>query len=290
MTRRLPPLTWLRSFEAAARHLSFTAAGDELGLTQAAVSQHIKALEQALGQPLFIRLTRSLKLTDAGDAYLRMLQPLLDRIADGTDALFGSGSDNRLTIRANAAFSVLWLAPRLSRFYASHPDIDIRISNPVWAVTDLDEGADFEIRYGDGEWPGMTVEPLTRDRLFPVAAPGTGEIDLTAARLIHVMGYRDGWREWLAAAGIDGVDHRRGLQCDNSIMAFEAAADGAGVAIARTSLVAGHLTAGRLVRPFDAEHKTAEEFFLVAMAGRRGGAARDAFRDWLLAEAAHDTN
>ncbi|MEQ8665792.1 MAG: LysR substrate-binding domain-containing protein [Rhodospirillales bacterium] len=277
----MPSLTWIRSFEAAARHLSFTAAGNELGLTQAAVSQHIKALEQTVGRPLFVRLTRSLKLTDAGNAYFSMLQPLLDRIADGTESLFGGVSANRLVIRANAAFSVLWLAPRLTVFLDANPGLDVRIVNPVWPTESINEGADFEIRYGDGDWPGFVAERLTRDTLTPVARPDTGVDDLAACRLIHVLGYRNGWSDWLEAAGVEGVNHRRGLQCDNSMMALEAAADGAGVALARSSLVEGHFKSGRLVAPFETRIEAAEDYYLLGPAGKLGGAAA-AFRDWLI--------
>ena len=284
MARHLPHLTWIRSFEAAARHLSFTAAGNELGLTQAAVSQHIKALEQTIGRPLFVRLTRSLRLTDAGNAYFSMLQPLLDRIADGTESLFGGASAGRLVIRANAAFSVLWLAPRLTAFLDANPGLDVRIINPVWPTEQINEGVDFEIRYGDGDWPGFIADRITRDTLFPVARPDADVGELGDCRLIHVLGYRNGWSDWLDAAGIEGVNHRRGMQCDNSIMAYEAAADGAGVALARASLVAGHLQSGGLVAPFEHRIEAAEDFYLLSATGKWTGAAA-AFRDWLMASA-----
>ena len=131
MKRRLPPLNWLRSFESAARLLSFTAAGEELYLTQAAISQHIKSLEQYLGTPLFIRLPRSLRLTDHGRAYQLRIEPVLNQLADDTDEIFGHDTKNQLVIRVNAAFSVLWLAPRIGRFLAANPNIDLRITNPV---------------------------------------------------------------------------------------------------------------------------------------------------------------
>lgn len=285
MSRKLPPLTWIRSFEAAARHLSFTAAGDELGLTQAAVSQHIKGLEHAVGPPLFVRLTRSLKLTDAGGAYFTMVQPLLDRIADGTEALFGGSAVNRLVIRANAAFSVLWLAPRLPQFLDQHPEIEVRLTNPVWPSLKIDDGADFEIRYGNGDWPGFTADRLTRDTMFPVASANKGAFSIAEHRLLHVMGYRDGWSDWISAAGLAGVDPRKGLQCDNSIMAFEVAVSGGGVALARSSLVSGLLGSGKLVRVHDVDIQTTEDFYLLS-SPRKADQAGDAFRAWLLTEVA----
>lgn len=289
MKRKLPPLNWLRSFEAAARHLSFTATGEELHLTQAAVSQHIKSLEQYLGQPLFVRLARSLRLTDQGKAYQRRIEPLLGRIADDTEELFGSRDPNQITIRANAAFSVLWLAPRLASFIATHRHVDVRIINPIWSFQDMEEGADFEIRYGDGQWTGLQPNRLTWDRLFPVCAPSTDtSASMTALRqhpLIHVMGYRDGWSDWIRAAGVDDLDTHGGIQCDNSIMAFETAATGAGFAIARTSLVDGHLKTGKLIRAFEQDAPTTESFYLVEQEKPAGSRIRTEFRTWLLDQA-----
>lgn len=288
MKRRLPPLNWLRSFEAAARHLSFTATGEELNLTQAAVSQHIKSLEQFLGQPLFVRMARSLRLTDQGRAYQRRIEPLLGRIADDTEELFGSRDTNQITIRANAAFSVLWLAPRLDGFVKTHRDVQIRITNPIWSLQEMEEGADFEIRYGDGQWAGLQTHRLTWDRLFPVCAP---TLDLTDSKavirenpLIHVMGYRDGWSDWARAAEMTDISAQGGIQCDNSIMAFETAATGTGIAIARTSLVQGHLESGRLVRVSATDAPTTESFYLVEQDKPAPSRLRTAFRDWLLEE------
>ncbi len=289
MTRRLPPLNWLRSFEAAARHLSFTATGEELHLTQAAVSQHMKSLEQYLGQPLFVRMPRSLRLTDQGRAYQRRIEPLLSRIADDTEELFGSRDANQITVRANAAFSILWLAPRLNTFLKAHAGLQVHIVNPIWSFQEMEEGADFEIRYGDGQWPGLQPHRLTWDRLFPVCAPTTDRGDIRSALtdnpLIHVMGYRDGWPDWMRSADLTALDARSGIQCDNSIMAFELAATGAGFAIARTSLVDGMLKNDRLVRAFDEDAPTTESFYLVEQGKPAASRTRTAFRDWLLDEA-----
>lgn len=288
MKRRLPPLNWLRSFEAAARHLSFTATGEELHLTQAAVSQHIKSLEQFLGQPLFVRMARSLRLTDQGRAYQRRIEPLLGRIADDTEELFGSRDTNQITIRANAAFSVLWLAPRLGGFVGAHKDVQVRIINPIWSLQEMEEGADFEIRYGDGQWAGLQTHRLTWDRLFPVCAPTLDLKDPNAVfqdnPLIHVMGYRDGWPDWVRAADRSDINTQGGIQCDNSIMAFEASIAGSGIAIARTSLVQGHLQSGKLIRASDIDAPTTESFYLVEPDKPAPSRIRTAFRYWLLDE------
>lgn len=292
MARKLPPLNWLRSFEAAARHLSFTATGEELHLTQAAVSQHIKSLEQYLGQPLFVRMARSLRLTDQGRAYQRRIEPLLSRIADDTEEIFGSRSANQIIVRANAAFSVLWLAPRLGTFLKAHDQLQVRIVNPIWSLQEMEEGADFEIRYGDGQWYGLQAQRLTWDRLFPVCAPDSAQSGLedmgstlTQAPLIHVMGYREGWPDWIRAAGLHTIDGHHGIQCDNSIMAFELATTGNGLALARTSLVDGMLKSNRLVRAFEQDAPTTESFYLVEQGKSATTRMHTAFRDWLVDEA-----
>jgi len=292
MSRRLPPLNWLRSFEAAARHLSFTTTGEELHLTQAAVSQHIKSLEQYLGQPLFVRMARSLRLTDQGRAYQQRIEPLLNRLADDTEDIFGARNTNQIIVRANAAFSVLWLAPRLGDFLKAHPRLQVRIVNPVWSLQEIEEGADFEIRYGIGQWPGLRVHRLTWDRLFPVAAPHMAESEpgdtttvLAQAPLIHVMGYRDGWPDWLRVAGLNTIDGRFGIQCDNSIMAFELAAAGSGFALALTSLADGMLKSNRLARLSEQEAPSSESFYLVERERSSPSRTHTAFRDWLLEEA-----
>jgi LysR family transcriptional regulator, glycine cleavage system transcriptional activator len=292
MKRRLPPLNWLRSFEAAARLLSFTAAGEELHLTQAAVSQHIKSLEQYLGSPLFIRLPRSLRLTEHGSTYQQRIEPVLNQLADDTDEIFGHDTKNQLVIRVNAAFSVLWLAPRLGSFMAAHPKIELRISNPVWALGEMEEGANFEIQYGRGDWPGLDVTQLTWDTLFPVCHPdhiSQARGNLAAQQRIHVMGYRDGWADWCRAAGMAGFDATEfdateGMKCDNSIMAFEMAARGVGVAIARSSLAHGKIEKGILARPFEQTVPTSQNFYLISPPNASKSPAQTAFRDWITDE------
>ncbi len=289
MKRRLPPLNWLRSFEAAARLLSFTAAGEELHLTQAAVSQHIKSLEQYLGSPLFIRLPRSLRLTDHGRSYQQRIEPTLNQLASDTDEIFGRNTRNQLVIRVNAAFSVLWLAPRLTRFIVANPGIDLRINNPVWALGEMDEGADFEIQYGRGDWPGLNITQLTWDEMFPVCHPDyVAQVrdGLENELRIHVMGYREGWADWCRMAGVNNFDPTEGMKCDNSIMAFEMVIKGTGVAIARESLANRHLEQGTMVKPFEQTLTTSQNFYLLSPSGAPETSARTAFRSWISDEAA----
>lgn len=293
MTRRLPPLNWLRSFEAAARHLSFTEAAEELNLTQTAVSQHVKLLEQFLQQPLFQRLPRSLRLTESGKTYAPRVAKIFDQLNQTTDDVFGRRGVNSLSIRVNAAFSVLWLGARLERFTRAFPDVDLRVINPIWPVNLIEDEVDLEVRYGTGNWPGLATEPLTQDKLFPVAAPIRPDSsppldkpsDLLAHRLISVIGYASGWPQWLGAAGLTTESPELRLQCDNSIMAFEAAKSGVGVALGRDALVGDLIAQGQLVAPFDLAIETEEQFYLAYPASKLLSAEAAAFRTWILDEA-----
>ena len=161
MKRNLPPLPWLRAFEASARHLSFTNAAAELNLTQAAISKQIKLLEQFLREPLFHRRPRNLVLTKIGEAYLPKVHDAFERLAAGTDEVFGGRNTEVLTVRAAVGFSVNWLGWRLPRFFAQHPGIKVRIVSSVWNDTfDMDR-FDLDILYGTGQWPGLRCDRLT---------------------------------------------------------------------------------------------------------------------------------
>jgi LysR family glycine cleavage system transcriptional activator len=292
MRRRLPPLNWLRAFEAAARHMSFTGAARELNVTQAAVSQQVKLLERHLERPLFDRLPRSLALTDAGEAYLPAVRDAFERLADGTEEVFGAHGGGPLTVRCAVSFALLWLAPRLARFRAAHPDLALRVTNAVWPVESGWDAVDLEVRYGGGKWPGLRAERLTSDRLFPVCGPalmaGASGLrrpaDLRRFELLHVIGQRHGWPHWLKAAGVDTAGASPGAQFDTSAMALEVAANGGGVALGRGPLVDGHIRAGRLAVPFGPEMPTDEAFYLVAPADRVEHAEAAKFRAWLTAE------
>lgn len=256
--RRLPPLNWLRAFEAAARHLSFTEAGDELGVTQAAVSQQVRQLEDWLGAQLFKRLPRALALTDAGIAYLPIVQDGIERIDLGTTEIFGRPEGRPVTLRATATLAALWLAPMLARFRAEHPNVTVRVTTLYAPIDFGQDGVDIEIRYGAGTWPGVKAHRLFDESFFPVASPayvaGASPLktpaDLPGHPLVHAIGEREGWGTYLRLAGVAGMDPSEGIQCDSLVVALHAAAAGAGIALATSPVADALVTSGTLVDLF----------------------------------------
>ncbi|MDR5865440.1 LysR substrate-binding domain-containing protein [Halomonas koreensis] len=284
----LPPLTWLQAFEAAARTLSFTAAGQELGVTQAAISQRVRLLEDRLGQKLFIRHPRSLSLTPAGQAWLPSLQDAFARLAEGTREVFGGGGESPVTLRTTPVVQQSWLAPRLAAFRQAHPGIALRLVSAIWPDDFGPEGADLEIRYGQGDWSGLEAVSLGEEAMLPVCAPSLAERirtpdDLADHTLLHAVGFAVGWPTWLEDVGLAGLASRcASLTCDSQVMTLALAARGAGVALTHRRLVEGR---DDLVAPLDLPVASAEGFWLVRPARRapREEAAR-VWR-WLVGEA-----
>ncbi len=290
MYRDLPPLTWLRAFEVSARLLSFTAAAQELHLTQAAVSKHVKSLELRVQRQLFIRHPRSLELTQWGEAYLPKVQDALERLANGTREVFGRPQGDLLTIRCAVSFAVNWLSPRLPRFLAQHPSLHLRILSSVWADPFDAEAFDLDIQYGTGTFAGATCHRLTREVITPLCAPNLAvrlrvPDDLAGHRLLHVQGYQEGWGTWLAAARASRVDPGQGIQTDTSLTAYALACGGAGVALGRRSLEGPHRKSGLLVAPFDLELPINEGFFLLEPMKLTAQGNVRAFVDWIVGEA-----
>ncbi|MCP4326979.1 MAG: transcriptional regulator GcvA [Alphaproteobacteria bacterium] len=293
MARRLPPLNALRAFEAAARHLSFTRAAAELNVTQAAISHQVKTLEERLGVVLFRRLNRALRLTDAGQAYLPTVRDAFDAIAAATDRLYADDSAGRLTVSTLHSFAAAWLLPRLPRFRALHPDIDVLLDAEDKLVDLAHAGVDVAIRYGQGDWPGVRAELWMTEEIFPVCSPSLLEgaapmrvpADLNRHTLLH-DDMRVNWGVWLRATGAGDVDATTGPGFTDSRLVVQAAIAGHGVALARSHLVADDIVAGRLVRPFDDGLPAGYAYYIVAEPGSWERPKVKAFRDWLKAEAA----
>ncbi|MGM0982214.1 MAG: LysR family transcriptional regulator [Pseudomonadota bacterium] len=262
----LPPLLWLQAFEAAARTLSFTAAGRELGVTQAAISQRIRLLEDRLGQKLFVRHPRSLTLTPAGQAWLPSILDGFARIGEGTREVFGSTPTRSVTLRTTPVIQQHWLASRLLTFHCVHPAIAVRLVSAIWSDEFGPEGADIEIRYGHAGWSGMEALSLGEESLLPVCAPAVARgievpTDLAGLTLLHTAGFAVGWSSWLEQAGVTGIEEQcPALTCDNQAMTLALASQGGGVALVHRRLFEDR---DDLVMPFDLSVPTDEKFWLV---------------------------
>src|SRR5882724_11221108 len=246
MMSRLPSLNGLRAFEAAARHLSFTNAAAELNVTQTAISHQIRRLVEELGIPLFVRQNRSLVLTPAAQDYLPGIRAAFQDLRQATDRLLRKDDDRVLTVSTLASFAAKWLLPRLASFQETHPEIDVRITTSMELVDFRKDNVDAAIRYGRGHWPGLRAIWLMADELFPVCSPALlkGEHplrqpkDLAYHVLLHTSGVHDDWRLWLTAAGLPiKTTALHGLTFDMLFMTIQAAIDGLGIAIGRTSYV-----------------------------------------------------
>jgi LysR family glycine cleavage system transcriptional activator len=293
MTARLPSLNGLRAFEAAARHLSFTQAASELNVTQTAISHQIRRLEEELGLRLFIRKNRALALTPQARDYLPGVRAAFNDLRLATDRLLHKEDDKVLTISTLASLAAKWLLPRLSAFQEAHPGIDVRITTSTGLVDFKSGGVDAAIRYGRGNWPGLRAEWLMADELFPVCSPKLVEGDkplncpegLAHLTLLHTTGgYDDDWRQWLTAAGLPAdISKYPGVSFDLIFMTVQAAIDGIGVAMGRTSYVQDDIAKGRLVVPFKIALPADAGFYLVSPEGVVEPPKLAAFRQWLVA-------
>ena len=291
MSYKLPHLPWLRTFEAAARSLSFTAAAEDLHMTAAAVSLQIRSLEQYLGFQLFERLPRGVRLTDMGLAYLPSVRKAFDELAVSTVGLFGSRGDCSITIRSTAAFAVLWLAPKLHLFIEAYPNIEIRLLADIWANAQGADQSAIDIRFGDGHWEGFEAELIQKEASIPVCSPHwlaqahSPEALATLAQrnLIHIMGCEDLWTRWFRLAGIPDTSGAKGLQVDTSLTALELAAAGSGFALVLRSLTQSYIDSGRLIAPFDGELPIEQAHYLLQpRTGKRPSPEVLFFRQWLL--------
>jgi len=294
MPRRLPPLNALRAFEVAARSENFTRAAEELGVSQVAVSRQVKSLESALGLKLFARDGKRLVITDAGKQYLVVVRDALDRIAVGTNRLLQERPSRILTVSTSPDFGAKWLVHRLGHFTSAHPEIDLRISTVVKKVDLITEHVDLAIRHGDGHWPGLDAIALCRERLVAVCSPrllsGRNRItqpsDLLKFPLLRLDGWTT-WSKWFEAAGVS-ASARRGPVLNQASILIDAAIDGQGVALARTTLAAWDLLHGRLVVPIDVALPLENTYWIVYPKLTSHEPKIVTLRDWLLAEAAED--
>ena len=309
MIYRLPPLNALRVFEAAARHLSFKDAANELSITQAAVSHQIKALEEYLGVELFRRAGRGVQLTEAARAALPRLRDGFDALAAAVESIRERAAETDLQITAPPVFAARWLMPRLADFARREPLIDVKVvasskmvdagaldSAALVSSLDLrDEVSGVEIHLGSGDYPGYRADRLFNVAMTVVANPeivkGGDPAELAQHVLLHddamdLVAHGNAWQKWLEAAGVENaVDGSRGPHFSSNILSLEAASQKLGVALALRPLVDADIGSHRLVAPFKIELRPQSAYYLICPEVIADRPAVTAFRKWLLEQA-----
>jgi LysR family glycine cleavage system transcriptional activator len=288
---QLPPLAAIRVFEAAARHLSFTAAAAELGMTQAAVSYQIKVLEERAGTPLFLRRPRQVVLTEAGQKLAPAVTQAFGLIGEAYAAVRG-GADGVLNVSTLLTFAANWLAQHLGLFQLAHPALAVRVDTSNRIVDFAREDIDIAIRSGGGNWPGMETHMLFRADFTPVLSPklaaGIGGVkEPTDLLKLPILDPGDiWWKQWFEAAGVkvDDLAERPGTSMGAQAYEANAAIAGQGVAIVTRALFKVELADGRLIQPFDIVGDDGHAYWLVYPTGRRNVPKIRVFRDWILAE------
>jgi LysR family transcriptional regulator, glycine cleavage system transcriptional activator len=301
MARAIPGLTTLRTLEAAGRLLSFTRAANELGVTPAAISHQIREMEDQLGTRLFARTSRSMRLTDAGAILHDAVSEALETVSRAVNRLKKSEGKPQLRVAASPSIAAKWLVPRLDRFLDLVPDADVRMEVSQFTSDFAREEVDIAIRFGNGDYPGLRVDRLFYETIFPVCSPRLFKSkkplkaprDLLQHNLIHVDWDAQGatwpnWRMWMLAAGIGDFNEGRGLHFSQTALAVQAAIDGHGVALSESSLVADDLAAGRLVQPFRMAIKGPPRFayYVISPLETADEPMVKTFREWVLKEAA----
>ncbi|WP_372573589.1 LysR substrate-binding domain-containing protein [Ruegeria jejuensis] len=286
MKTALPPLGWLRTFEAAARHLSFTGAARDLNMTQSAVSQQIKSLEGYLGQPLFHRRPRALELTEAGITYLPVVREAFRTLLQGTRAVTGD-QHNTVQVQSNITFAANWLAPRLPRFQARHPDIRLTISTELWEPREMAEGASVEIRYSLRPADTVRTELLRSDHYYPVCAPGYPvTLDMLADQpLYDCSNLLSNWANWAEACGLHWPDPPI-TYSTTYLVSLSVAMAGGGLCLAHDTIARHLIEAGRLVAPFAHREAMQEAYYLLLSPQAEQTPGAVAFADWIRREIA----
>ncbi|SDE32276.1 LysR family transcriptional regulator [Ruegeria marina] len=289
MQNPLPPLGWLRTFEAAARHLSFTGAARDLNMTQSAVSQQIKALETHLGQPLFHRRPRALELTEAGITYLPVVREAFRTLIRGTRAVTGD-RQNTVQVQCNITFAVNWLGPRLPRFRALHPDVHLNIFTELWEPREMAEGAAVEIRYSLRPADTVRTELLRTDHYYPVCAPDypvTLET-LAAQPLYDCSNLLSNWATWAEEQGLAWPDPPI-THATTYMVGLSVAMAGGGLCLAHDTIARGLIGQGRLAAPFSHRAAMPEAYYLLLSPQAEETPGALAFADWIREEIARET-
>ena len=290
MARQLPPLKSLSSFEAAARHCSFTSAAEELNVTQSAISHQVRQLEENLGVELFHRSSRNLTLTEAGKILLPDISASLNRMMAIVNQVkqLGNNHSKRLSIRVAPAFGLAWLSSRLGEFWRKHPDIELCLYHSH-AITNFDtENIDMGIAYGKGDWPGIYNESLLKLDFFPVCAPSLIEglddsVSISAlghCNLLHEVDY-ECWSRWVALAGVSEINPYQGSIIDDTNVLVQAAIDGKGIALGSSIFVDKYLEDGRLIKLSDITFQNEDSYYIITPENTPESSLVKVFKDWL---------
>lgn len=282
----------LRAFEAAATERSLTRAAEALHVTHGAISHQIKALEDDLGVRLVERAGRGIRLTDEGERFARRVRSALAELAAAVREIADRSNPRLLRITVAPSFAARWLLPRMSRFTAAHPDIDLDVRASAINADFQHDDNDVAVRYGFGNWPGVTVEHLLAERFLAVCSPriagGPPRRPADLARYTLLRSELEYWQPWFAAAGLPWPEPDRGPMFNDTSHMMQAAIEGQGVALARTSLLGDDVRNGLLVRLFDVEVPGARSYYLVYLARNADAPKLLAFREWVRAEALRD--
>jgi len=292
---KIPPLNPLKVFEVVARTSNLTTAANELGVSQSAVSRQISVLEEYLGVQLFTRERVGVRLTEVGNAYAQRIGPAFDTISEATKFITQKYSDNIIRLRTYTTLTARWLIPRLPRFKVQYPDIEVTIANSSAPLNFGSEQCDMAIVFGDGCWPDAEATLLLEDVIEPVCSPSffetvQGSSDpreaLRGKRLLVSKYRKNDWPSWLEHAGIDDMfEKSEKMVFSSSLLTWQAAMDGLGIAIGQQQMLDADIKAGRLIRPFSRPLKTGKGHYMVTPSLQRYSRKIASFKDWLVHEA-----
>lgn len=296
MSWHVPSLSALRTFEAAARHLSFTRAAEELHLTQSAVSRQIRVLEDFLGVPLFDRVQQRLALTPTGSAYLADIRQHLEGLQDATLKMLTKKAGGVLNVATPAAFGTKWLIPRLGHFHKRHPNVLLNLVTRSGEAELVNERFDVGIYYGEGNWKGVRSVRISNEDLVlvtahnyvPSGSPITSPNDIACGTLLQQSKRPNMWRDWLAEVGVVGANPWAGPRFEHFYMVIQAVIAGLGSALLPEILISDELKSGRLIMPVRTKLKTHEAYYLVFTERAIGMDSCDIFEKWILDEITHE--
>ncbi len=292
MSTSLPSMSSLRAFEAAARHLSFTRAAVELNLTQGAISQGIRTLEDMLGVQLFIREGTSIRLTEVGREYLESARIAITEVLVATDRATGRQRGGVLTIACLGSFSLKWLIPNLMDFRLRHPAIALRVRTLFPYEPLAKQDYDVSIQYGNGDWPGLTVMKIAPEQVFPVCSPSLAKsgsrlrkpadlANFTIIKTASPLILRDDWPLWLGAAGVPDLKFSDEISFDLLYPSYQGAIEGLGVAMGRTAVVEKDMRDGRLIEPFSVRIASPLAYYTVTTPDRARLKKVETFTNWV---------